>query len=155
MKTYEQVHAGLLYVRGSATDLPCIRCGDTSKNHQWAYQHNAGEQELREGDSPYSENLLEHYAPMCRPCHNWLDGPRDGRYSKSMEARLARAAEDPEYAERQRQQVLEFGRKGQEAVARRRREDPEFAAQMAANLAAARAKIPPRVKGPNGRFVKV
>lgn len=154
MKTYEQVHAGLLYVRGSATDQPCVRCGDTKKRHQWAYQHNAGDAELTAWDGrPYSENLEDHYAPMCRPCHNWLDGPKDGRYTKSRESRLARCAVDPEFAERERQQVLAFGRKGQEAVARRRREDPEFAAKMLDNLAAARAKRPP-MERKDGRFVR-
>lgn len=117
--TYEQIHAGLFFLRGKASDHPCIACGDTEKAHQWAYQHTAavGDELCDDRGQPYSLDLLNDYAPMCTSCHRKLDsgnqlidqGPR----------RRARMAADPEFDRRMRE------------AARKPWQDKDYADRMA------------------------
>jgi hypothetical protein len=70
MKTYEQMHAGLHWARGRASEHLCA-CGKPAKH--WAYLYTASEQErVAEDGSRYSESF-EDYAPMCISCHRSFD----------------------------------------------------------------------------------
>lgn len=74
-KTYDQVHHGLQWVFGPASQHLCISCGEQASD--WAYQYTAGDKEQKsETGSPYSDDL-NHYAPMCRSCHRSFDIQND------------------------------------------------------------------------------
>lgn len=125
-RTYEQVHSGLHWFYGRASEFPCVCC-DLPANH-WCYQYTAGELELRSpSGSLYSENF-EDYAPMCRKCHATLDMSLDPRKRESVRRsglaaaarNNARAAEDPEWASAR-------ALRAQDAIRKRIESDPEFA----------------------------
>ncbi len=75
--TYQAVHARLLRKRGKASALTCIDCGAVAR--EWAYQHD-DQLELtatlrfrgKEFHVAYSADM-DHYAPMCKPCHLRFD----------------------------------------------------------------------------------
>lgn len=67
---YYQVHRALEKLHGPARSHTC-GCGEPAKD--WAYLHTAGANELVEDGLPYS-NDPKDYKPMCRRCHNLLDG---------------------------------------------------------------------------------
>lgn len=75
--TYGAVHLRLRAVRGSATAQNCWHCGLPAEH--WAYDHADPDEliELRHGDrrveTRYSTNL-DHYIPLCVPCHSRYDG---------------------------------------------------------------------------------
>lgn len=128
-KNYEQVHWGLLYIRGRACDHPCVGCGRPGQ--AWAYQHNSGEDELySETGAPYSENLLDHYASMCLSCHVKLDKSPEqmvalGARGREVQAQLMQS--DPEWAEARRQRSRDALRKGR-VVKEELMKDPEWVA---------------------------
>lgn len=70
MKTYDQIHVQLERERGDASDHVCISCSRTAAH--WAYQYTGVMLRSPEG-SPYSEDVLGDYSPMCRSCHTSLD----------------------------------------------------------------------------------
>lgn len=115
MITYSRAHARVRAVRGSASGYIC-RCGEPAED--WAYQHSAGDEEIRtNGGPPYSLNL-DDYAPMCRACHIQFDTENDIQ-------RQARRA-DPAFREAMRQRGEDVGT----LRAVRMGEDPTFDEQM-------------------------
>jgi hypothetical protein len=69
-KSYSRIHGLLVERRGNASDYSCA-CGEQAL--RWAYQHSAGEAELKNDKGhPYSLNLLD-YEPMCAKCHHAID----------------------------------------------------------------------------------
>lgn len=135
--TYGYVHAKMRHLLGSASTHVC-RCGEPAED--WAYQHTAGDRELRapDGTTPYSLDP-DDYAPMCRPCHARFDVENDparqirradpafreamrerGQDVGNMKAEMMQA--DPEFAERMR----EASRRGAMTIHQRMLDDPEF-----------------------------
>lgn len=73
---YAAAHAKARKRWGDASANRCVRCGGQAKD--LAYQHTAGENELRTPKgSPFSMNP-EDYAPMCGICHSALDRSKGG-----------------------------------------------------------------------------
>lgn len=69
--SYRGVHHRLKAARGTATDHPCVRCGEQA--HHWCYDHADpaevhGVADTRGIVAPYSLDL-SHYEPLCRSCH--------------------------------------------------------------------------------------
>lgn len=90
---YYQMHRSLDDTRGSASTHAC-RCGKPAKD--WAYQHNAGEDELVEDGFLFSLNP-DDYLPMCRPCHARLDDTGAKIGPKTSATQLRRLKEDPAF----------------------------------------------------------
>lgn len=75
--TYNGAHARVRAKYGRPSEYLC-ECGAQARD--WAYQHNAGDEELTEylsrgyvtGVVKYSPNP-EHYKAMCRSCHTIMD----------------------------------------------------------------------------------
>lgn len=111
MKTYGQVHAGLCYFFGPASNHTCTSCPSTAA--EWAYLHTAGDEEVTdEAGRAYSENL-EFYTPLCKPCHRRFDSKRMWENPQTRAALAAasatnltawreRVARDPQAAQRMR-----------------------------------------------------
>jgi hypothetical protein len=69
-KSYSRIHGMLIERRGDASTYLCA-CGEQAL--RWAYQHSAGEAELKNDKGhPYSLDLRD-YEPMCAKCHHALD----------------------------------------------------------------------------------
>lgn len=70
---YSAVHRRLRSYRGPAKGFACVDCGRQAE--QWAYDH-ADPEEMADqvGGSvvPYSLDM-DHYQPMCIPCHKRFD----------------------------------------------------------------------------------
>ena len=69
---YAAVHQRLKRIRGKASDHEC-ECGSPAKH--WAYDHTCPNEKwaTRRGrEVPYSTDL-NHYQPMCLPCHVAID----------------------------------------------------------------------------------
>jgi hypothetical protein len=62
-------HQRVMALHGKATDHPCADCGGLAAH--WAYDH-LDPDELPSDDGPYSTKV-EHYRPMCVPCHKRFD----------------------------------------------------------------------------------
>jgi len=137
MMTYSAVHQMLRNTIGSASEFTCD-CGEPAED--WAYQHSAGERELRsaDGTTPYSEDSAD-YAPMCRTCHIQFDIENDiarqirrsdpvfqaamverGTYVGTLKAEMMQA--DPEFAERMREASV----RGAKTMAQRMQDDPAY-----------------------------
>lgn len=135
--TYTAIHQMLRNTLGSASDYVCD-CGEPAED--WAYQHTAGDQELRspDGTTPYSLDPAD-YAPMCRPCHARFDVENDferqarradpafiaamrerGTDVGMLKAEMMRS--DPEFAERMREASV----RGAKTMAKRMQEDPAY-----------------------------
>lgn len=65
------IHQRIRRKRGSASQHLCIECGGPA--HHWAYQHNDPDVLTDPRGYLYSRNE-DCYAPMCRRCHQALDG---------------------------------------------------------------------------------
>jgi hypothetical protein len=93
--SYSRIHGLLNERRGPACDHLCS-CGEPAV--RWAYQHSAGEAELKNSKGhPYSLNLLD-YEPMCSQCHHDLDFR--GGFKKRLDV-------DPELKAQYRKQLRE------------------------------------------------
>lgn len=68
--TYTAVHQRLRKFLGSARRYACVACGETAA--QWAYDHLDRENEQPSEFGHYSPSL-DHYQPMCVPCHKEMD----------------------------------------------------------------------------------
>lgn len=74
--TYRRIHEIVQKMRGHAAGFSCVECGDRA--HEWAYDHLDPDQRVMPDDAsqhagfPYSLNV-DHYYPMCRPCHRTAD----------------------------------------------------------------------------------
>ena len=66
---YHGAHDRVRDNRGSASRFACIGCGQAALH--WAYDH-ADPDELLDPEGPYSAKV-EHYQPMCVPCHKRFD----------------------------------------------------------------------------------
>jgi len=114
---YKEIHTTLRRTVGSASQFLCD-CGEPAED--WAYQFTAGDQELRDenGSNPYSLDPAD-YAPMCRSCHVRFDLEHDTHKAESMQDRLARNATaiaqrrltDPEFGEKNRQNVIAMNKR--------------------------------------------
>lgn len=128
MKTYWQIHAGLHYFNGLASEYPCMSCAKPAA--EWAYLHTAGDEEIVDDKGrAYSENF-EFYAPMCKPCHRsfdskkmWADPEAREILSAASTANLTawreRVAQYPEAAQR----MKDGWARGAETRRRRREAD--------------------------------
>jgi hypothetical protein len=56
--------------RGRAADQLCVNCGQPARH--WAYDHLDPEEKRADKLGPYSTKV-EHYQPMCVPCHKRFD----------------------------------------------------------------------------------
>jgi hypothetical protein len=69
-ETYQAIHARLRKVRGPAKFLTCENCGRVAE--QWAYDRQDPDERTGENSGgyrvAYSINL-DHYRPLCAPCH--------------------------------------------------------------------------------------
>ena len=73
--TYQAIHQRLRKWRGPARNHACVACGDGASD--WAYDHqDPDERQDETGLRPWSVNL-EHYQPMCRSCHRFMDRARE------------------------------------------------------------------------------
>lgn len=85
MTTYYRIHKDLRQERGPAAEYPCEKCGTTEGRREWAYQYNAGDDELTETrpgrffGCKYALDVWKNYSPMCVPCHRKLDREKDPR----------------------------------------------------------------------------
>ena len=68
--TYETIHIYLKKRRGDPKEMECIRCGGEAD--EWAYDHKDSNESVSPRGYAYSQNL-DHYDPMCRPCHRRFD----------------------------------------------------------------------------------
>lgn len=69
--SYTAAHLRVGKRRGPASKFPCVECGGPATD--WAYDHqDPNERRDPDGLRPRSA-LLEHYQPMCRPCHRTFD----------------------------------------------------------------------------------
>jgi hypothetical protein len=145
-KTCEQVHAGLFWYYGSASDRTCIACGNPARD--WAYQYTAGDAELvNEKGTRYSENF-EDYAPMCRRCHFTFDSAADPvigatRGLANVHGRVAVAElrrRDPVFDEMMREAATVSLAKARQAIEDRRASDPSYDAFIRENRSAAGKK---------------
>jgi hypothetical protein len=69
---YIQAHNRVRKLRGLATDLLCVDCGDQAE--EWSYDHNDPEAKA-DKHGPYSTNV-DCYSPRCAECHHaWDNGP--------------------------------------------------------------------------------
>lgn len=118
MKTYDQIHSGLHWARGRASEHACVKCGEPAKH--WAYMYTAGEDELTAPDGgQYSENF-DDYSPMCISCHRNFDYENSEAVREAYRKRGAlgglaleqRRQADPELAERLRKIRSENGKVG-------------------------------------------
>ena len=77
--SYGAIHRRLRVYRGSASSHPCEGCeGEAS---HWAYDHlDVNQKESERG--PYSASL-DHYRPLCVPCHKTADLERLGKARQS------------------------------------------------------------------------
>lgn len=66
---YHAVHKRIQVERGPASELECLECGRQARH--WAYDHGDPDGKSENG-LPYSTEL-EHYVPMCVPCHKRFD----------------------------------------------------------------------------------
>lgn len=66
---YSAAHDQVRAARGPAANYPCVNCGAEAR--QWAYDH-ADPNERSSDVGPYSVDI-EHYQPMCVPCHKRFD----------------------------------------------------------------------------------
>lgn len=139
VRTYEQVHAGLFWERGKASDHLC-GCG--KKAQDWAYQHNAGEEELLcPLGRKYSENL-SHYAAMCRSCHATLDHRPEQLAALAIQGRAAIAAlrsSDPAWVEAANKRSHDAWAKGRQ-VFQEQLQDPEVRQEHRKKMAKSAAK---------------
>lgn len=141
-KSYDQVHAGLFWMFGKASEYPCTDC--ESPGSAWAYQYSAGEDELKDSQGRVYSIDFSHYAPMCRACHRRFDNfqmAKDPEWARKRNenaavgrARIAELrATDPDFeakfmSDRQRGSVL-----GGFANAKRLLEDPDYVSRMVAH----------------------
>lgn len=91
---YTTVH-NRLSRSGPARLHPCARCGEQAA--EWAYDKADPDERLSPGGLPYSTDL-NHYIPLCKPCHTYLDMPgSDSRPDITRRRALIRAelARDP------------------------------------------------------------
>lgn len=93
--SYYQVHKRLRRERGRAVDYPCAACGTNEGRRERSYQYTAGPDEITEEGGRfhgclYAEDVWEHYAPLCVPCHRALDLDRDPRILETLRATGAR-----------------------------------------------------------------
>lgn len=75
---YSTVHSRLNRHRGKASTHRCCQCPSLAES--WAYDHADPSENFNERDQPFSTNL-DHYLPMCWPCHNEFD--RNQKLSQS------------------------------------------------------------------------
>lgn len=68
-ETYNAVHHRVRAERGSASTYQCVRCDRRAKH--WAYDHTDPD-ERQSDQGPFSGDL-NHYQPMCVPCHKRMD----------------------------------------------------------------------------------
>ena len=69
--SYRTIHWRLHKRQGPARKYPCIGCGGPARD--WAYMHTAGENERQDENGTYSDDP-DDYEPMCRSCHDEVDG---------------------------------------------------------------------------------
>lgn len=68
---YAAVHRRLRVQRGPARLQPCISCGGQADD--WAYQHDADDEQIcKKVELPFTTDL-SHYKPMCHLCHRQFD----------------------------------------------------------------------------------
>lgn len=120
----QAVHSRLYRSRGPAKEHNCVGCGNLARD--WAYQYS----DLDEVETPEGRKYsisMEHYSPMCRRCHIRFDEVKEPRIKESkIEAALAVPAQ--------------VRRKAGEMFAKKRRDDPDFRAEMeSAHLIACKA----------------
>jgi hypothetical protein len=80
------VHARLRRERGSASNYPCIECGERREygatgedSMNWSYDYGAPDEMLHAGYGAYSADP-DFYSPRCAfPCHFQYDFERSGR----------------------------------------------------------------------------
>jgi hypothetical protein len=117
VKTYEQMHSGLHWARGRASEHSCVDCGGPAKD--WAFRYTAGDLQIVDDRGRAYSERFEDYEPMCRSCHRRFDMLQPDRREFQL-AHLARinaaAAADPNYRQRMREQ----GEKGRAVLAERR-----------------------------------
>jgi hypothetical protein len=73
--SYQAVHARLRTVRGPARLLTCVECGRSAE--QWSYDH--CDPDERTGKASHGRTVrysadIDHYRPLCVPCHRIADG---------------------------------------------------------------------------------
>lgn len=108
MKTYDQMHHGLEWHYGPASNRTCSGCERPANN--WCYQYPATGEKISPEGQRYSERF-EDYAPMCWSCHKKFDYTKDPRIRESMGRNLARG-------------------EGWKVLERRRLADPELAQRL-------------------------
>lgn len=64
------VHGRVFRERGRAKDHFCANCGEPAK--EWAYDHQDPNEKISPGGYPYSLDI-DHYEPLCWPCHRRMD----------------------------------------------------------------------------------
>lgn len=70
---YGAIHMRLTRQRGPASNHPCALCGRTARD--WAYDHNDQNEITTEwyGYTVAYSTDLDHYRPLCKPCHLRFD----------------------------------------------------------------------------------
>ena len=128
-KTYRQVHGGLLWFRGRASEYVCS-CGKTAK--EWAYRHTGFGWELKsDTGAAYSEDVWNDYVPLCRTCHTDLDREVHSANGRRLgEEFKKRFREDPEFEARIRASRRVAGKKSLSIVRARILAEPEFRAYI-------------------------
>lgn len=67
--SYHNIHQRVRAACGAAEDHACVTCGGRAR--QWAYDHSDPD-ERSSKNGPYSSSV-QHYQPMCVPCHKRFD----------------------------------------------------------------------------------
>ena len=110
----QAVHSRLYRSRGPAKEHNCVECGNQARD--WAYQYS----DPNEVDTPEGRKYsisMEHYSPMCRRCHIRFDEMKEPRIKES-KIEAVRAV--PTQARREAGEIF----------AKKRRDDPNFRAEM-------------------------
>lgn len=66
---YSGIHMRIKAERGSASNYPCVECGESASH--WSYDH-VDKAERMSPEGAYSIDL-EHYQPRCVSCHKTYD----------------------------------------------------------------------------------
>lgn len=137
-KTYDQVHAGLLWYWGKASEYRCDVCAGTARN--WAYLYNTDNQIIDNDGRKYSENFWD-YAPMCRSCHRKHDYRLD---PELREAHRLGGIKGGKASPIDVAALRERGRRGGQTMKKRFANDAEFRERMS-NLTRERMANAPKL----------
>lgn len=99
--TYGTMHKRLVKLRGSASELPCARCGKVDKGNQWAYRHSTFDEVCQVTGKDRGRVYAlepEHYWVLCRSHHASWDRAKAKQPGLSLFHVALAMAYEPDYS---------------------------------------------------------